>query len=396
MKHLVLLGGGPEHLRVLHELAASPLPSTRVTLVAPHGRHVSPSLVAGWIAGRLSTAECSVALAPVAALAGADYLPTDVLAVDAGARRVSLANGHTLDYDVLSVDVPGAPDRDRIAGARENALFHRPLDHFLKLWGALVALAGEQSLNIVVVGSEAPAIELAIALPPCLGKRVRVALVTGGGPPLPRAVPSVQQRARRLLKRGHVTLFEERCDALFGNQMLLGQGLRLACDAPLVALEAGPPRWAADSGLALGHRGFLKVHDTLQSASHAEVFATGEIAVRGEAWRPEPGDARGLRSSPLALNLRRQLAGGALVARGAPTAGPEYIDVGGGRALAVWGPVSLCNRMVGWWKARDDRRRLTGLRAPGAPLDAGDGEREPFLPTQPPPDDRGRMVTAED
>ncbi len=52
-----------------HDPAASPLPGTRVTLIAPHGRHVAPAMVAGWISGRHTTAECCVR-SPLAARAG--------------------------------------------------------------------------------------------------------------------------------------------------------------------------------------------------------------------------------------------------------------------------------------------------------------------------------------
>jgi NADH dehydrogenase FAD-containing subunit len=379
MKHLVLLGGGPAHLRVLHDLAASPLPGTRVTLIAPHGRHVAPAMVAGWISGRHTTAECCVALAPLAARAGVSLVENDALAVDAGRRQISLANGHSVSYDALSIDVPAAPDRDRIAGARENALFHRPFDHFLRLWGALVALSSEQALSVVVVGAEAPAIELALAVHLRLGKRARVALVTGHGAPVPHAPAMYQHRVRQLLKRGGVTLFEDRCDALFGNQMLLGQGLRLACDAPLVALDAGPPRWAPDSGLQLGQKGFVLVGDTLQSVSHPEVFASGETAVRADGWRPPAGlQLRG--EEPLSLNLRRFLAGGMLVARRRRSGHLHLIDLGQGRAAARVGGFSATGRWVGWLKERADRERLAALRAPGAPLESAEPE-EPFLPT---------------
>ena len=364
MKHLVLIGGGPAHLRVLHELAASPLPGSQVTLVA-HPRHVAPEMLAGWIAGRYTDDDCCVALAPLARRAGVTLVDGDALALDAARRRVTLSNGHTLTYDALSIDCPAMPDRDRIAGARENALFHRPVDHFMRLWGALVGLAEEQALSVVVVGDDLPAIELALAVHQRLGKRARVALVTGGGAPMPSAPPSFQKQVRRVLKRGQVTLFEDRCDALFGNQMLLGQGMRLACDAPIVAHEPGPPRWASESGLSLGDKGFPLVGDTLQSTSHPEVFIAGEVAVRADGWRPPGGTLLLGKAAPLGLNVRRFLAGGQLVPHHGPTRGMGLLDAGQGEALALWGSVTVSGRWVGRLKERADRRRIRRLQVPG-------------------------------
>jgi NADH dehydrogenase FAD-containing subunit len=358
MKHLVLLGGGPAHLRVLHELAAAPLPGVQVTLVGPHGRHVAPEMVAGWITGRHGTEDCTVPLAPLATKARAALIDSEPLALDASTRQLVLANGHTLHYDALSIDMPAVPDRDAIAGARENALFLRPSDQFLRLWGALVALADEQALSVVVVGGDIPAIELALAVHLRLGKRARVALVTGGGPPAGDHPPAFQRRVRQVLKRGQVTIFEDRCDAMFGNQMLLAHGMRLACDAPLVAQPAGAPRWVPDSGLAQGAGGLLEVGPTCQSSSHPEVFVVGELAVPPGAAPPAHAWVPWRDGSPLGLNLRRFLAGGALVGRAAPQRGLWLLDAGQGRALAGWRSLAVEGRWVGWLKERAERRRV--------------------------------------
>ena len=379
MKHLVLLGGGPAHLRVLHELAEAPLPGVQVTLVVPQGRHVAAEMVAGWITGRHDTAACTVPLAPLAARARVTLVDSEPLALDAGTRQVVLANGHTLHYDALGIDVPAAPDRDAVAGARENALFLRPSDPFLRLWGALVALAEQQALSVVVVGGDVPAIELALAVHLRLGKRARVALVTGGGAPAGERSPRFQRLVRRVLKRGQVTLFEDRCEALFGNQMLLGQGMRLACDAPLMAQPPGAPRWVPDSGLALSPEGLLQIGPTGQSPSHPEVFVAGELAVaagvepRRQGFHPL-GDG-----PPIGLNLRRFLAGGALVARPLKASGLWLLDAGQGRALAGWGNLAVEGRWVGWLKERAERRRVSKACGSG-PRPVASAEAEAVAP----------------
>jgi NADH dehydrogenase FAD-containing subunit len=63
------------------------------------------------------------------------------VALDTAARVVHLADGRTAEYDVLSLDTGASMDRDRIRGARDNALFVRPIEHFVRLLDGLVALA---------------------------------------------------------------------------------------------------------------------------------------------------------------------------------------------------------------------------------------------------------------
>lgn len=367
MKHLVLLGGGPAHLRVLHETAASPLPGTQITFVAPYGRHVFPSMVAGWVSGRHKSDDVSVPFARIAQRGGATLVDSDAVALDASARKLTLANGHTIAYDALSIDLPATPDRDEVAGARENALFARPHEHFMRLWGALVALTDEQALSIVVVGADVAAVELALAVHVRLGKRARVALVTHGGAPVPFAPPGFQQRVRKILKAGGVTLFEDRCEAIFGNQMLLASGMRLACDAPLVALTPGAPRWFPDSGLTLGERGLVLTGDTCQSTSHPEVFAVGELAEQaGLQGHDAAASNRGL---SLAVNLRRFVGGGPLEPVKVPAPQVRWLDAGHGVAWAHWKGFTVGGRWVGWLKDRAERRAMADA-AGGMPLPA--------------------------
>jgi selenide,water dikinase len=47
-----------------------------------------------------------------------------------------------------------------------------------------------------------------------------------------------------------------------------------------------PPSWIKQSGLATDDQGFLLVKDTLQSCSHPQVFAAGDVATMANHPRP--------------------------------------------------------------------------------------------------------------
>jgi len=367
MKHLVLLGAGPAHLQVLREFAAQALPAAQVTLVAPSLRPMSQAALPGWIAGRRSLDDSVTPLLPLAQQARVTLLEAEVESLDAAGRRVTLVGGQVLEYDALSLDPAPAMDRDAISGAREHALFMQPTEQFVRLWDALLALAQQRTLSVVVIGSGIAGVELSLAVQRRLGKRARVALVTHGGPPLPDFPSSAQGRMHRILKRRNVTLFEEPCVAVGARQVMVGDGMRLVCDAPLLALPGRPPSWVEGSGLQLeteggtvggaasgAASGAVVVGPTLQSASHPEVF-------RGDE---DP--------AALATNLRRFVAGGALVT--AKTTGPalRWVDCGDGDALVSWGAWSFEGRFVAWLL-----RRRTGAQRglPPAPPAASEVER---------------------
>ena len=387
-KHLVLLGGGESHLEVLRQLAASPLPGVRVTLVAPSPYHVHLPRLPAWVAGRCEFQDIAVPLAPWAQRAQAELVEAELLSIDPSQRRLNLSGGRSLTYDTLSVDALAVAHRESIPGARGHALFVRPVLQFIHFWEAVIKLSEQQILSLVVVGGDAAAVELSIAIQRRLKRRARVALVTGGGPPLALAPEPFRQRVKVALKRNQVTLFEDRCDAISGRQMQLGQGMRLGCDAPVVAEPPSPPLWLFDSGMSLDANGFLVTGPTLQTLSHPEVFACGELAVRsGQAARPggwypsRPTPPPGL----LATNLRRFLAGRSLAHdERRPAWGVQLLDVADGRALAhLGGGVSVEGRWVGWLKANADARLMDrfGLEIPpdalGAETAANPQDSEP-------------------
>ena len=362
MKQLVLLGAGHAHVQVLHELAREPLPAARVTLVSPFAQLVYSGMVPGVVAGHYAAAEASIDIAPLAARAGAVFVQQAAVQLDAAARSMTLADGSVHGFDALSIDIGAAMDRDSIPGAREHALFVRPIEHFMQLLQPLLDLAARRTLSLVVVGGGAGGVELALALQHRLGERARLSLVTGGTPPLPGYPASVQAHALRALKRLGVTVFEDSCAAIEAGHVLLGGGARLACDAPVLATGASAPKWLAGSGLSLDEQGFINTGTTLQSASHPQVFAAGDVASRSDAPRPRSGVYAVRAGPPLALNLRRFMAGGELAPHLPQRRALNLLSCGERRAIASWGSWSAEGRWVWWWKDRIDRGFVARFR----------------------------------
>ncbi len=355
MKRLVLLGGGHTHVEVLRAFAGEPLTSAQITLVSPFEQLLYSGMLPGWIAGHYEQDDCAIPLRPLADGARAQLVTGAAVGIDAAARRVLLGDGREIGYDVLSIDIGGVMDRDAIAGAREHGLFLRPIEHFAKLWDAVLRLAGEHSLYVVVVGGGAAGAEIAMALQHRFGERARVSLVTGGGPPLPGHPPVVQQRVQRALRRLNITEFDEACTEVTDSHVVLASGVRLACEAPIIAIGSGAPKWLATSGLALDENGFILTGPTLQSTSHAQVFAAGDIATRIDIAHPKSG-VYAVRAGPaLALNLRRFVAAGELQPHLPKATALNLVSCGKRYAIASWSGLSFEGKWVWHWKDHIDR-----------------------------------------
>lgn len=373
-KRLVLLGGGHAHVQVLHALAREPMAGADVLLITPFARQMYSGMVPGLVAGHYTADQCAIPLTPLAAAAGVPMVEGMAVALDTAARVVHLADGRTAEYDVLSLDTGASMDRDRIRGARDNAMFVRPIEHFVRLLDGLVELARQRVVDVVVVGGGAAGVELALALQHRLAgadrgeERARVALVTGGPAPLQDYPPAVMRHAAAVLAARRVTVFRDTCAELQPGVLVLGSGARLACDAPVLATGAEPPPWLAGSGLQLDVRGFVCTGPTLQSCSHPEVFAAGDVASRVDAPHPRSGVYAVRAGPPLLLNLRRHVAGGVLQPYQPQRKTLNLISCGERRAIMSWGDWVAQGRWAWWWKNHIDRQfvaRYTCAKAAG-------------------------------
>lgn len=362
MRSLLLLGGGHAHVHVLKALAQEPMPGAQVTLVSPYPRQIYSGMVPGLVAGHYNVDDCVIPLTPLAAQAKVRFIQGAVSGLDAKARTVSLSDGQELHYDALSVDTGPVMDRGAIPGAEVHALFVRPIEEFIVAWDELFALTQQQILSVVVIGGGAAGVELAMSLQYRLGERARVSLVTGGPAPLPSHPPAVQARALRALKRVGVTVLEDSCTEIAAHHVQLGRGMRLECDAAVLALGASAPAWLQNSGLALNPQGFIATRSTLQSTSHPEVFAAGDVASNADRPAPKSGVYAVRAGPPLAVNLRRFIAAGTLLPYRPQRRSLNLLACGGRAAIASWGPWSAEGAWVWWWKNRIDREFVARYR----------------------------------
>ncbi|MBL8325599.1 MAG: FAD-dependent oxidoreductase [Rubrivivax sp.] len=391
MKRLLMLGGGHAHVHVLAAMARERFASTEVTLVTPFLRQMYSGMVPGVVAGHYLPEQAAIQLAPLAAAAGAQLVEGMAVSLDAARRLVRLADGRMLGYDVLSVDTGAVMDRGRIPGARAHALFVRPIEHFLADVEDLLDAAAQRAQDVVVIGGGAAGVELALALQFRLtalgghdGDAGRVALVLGGQRPLAGYPEAVIRRAEAALQRARVTLFRDGVAEVRADAVVLGSGARVACDVPVVVTGAEAPAWVAGSGLALDGAGFIVTGPTLQSGSHPEVFAAGDVASRIDAPHAKSGVYAVRAGPPLAANLRAWCMAGEAAAprlqRHMPQARTlNLVSCGARRAIASWGAWSAEGRWVWWWKNHIDRSfiarysnpRLAAAPPAGRPMPEG-------------------------
>jgi selenide, water dikinase len=361
---LLLLGGGHAHLGVLRAFGMRPEPGLRLSLLTRETMATYSGMVPGVVAGLYPPEAAMLDLRDLARKAGARLIQAEAEGLDLVRRCVLMKGRPPPRWDLLSLDVGAAP-RLEVPGAAEHVVPVWPLDGMLRRLTEAVATAPKR---IAVVGGGAGGVELALALRTRLGNGPDIALFTGPVL-LPGHGAAARRLALRLLHERGVAVRPAAVARVEAGKLILEDGVAHRAGLILWATGAAPIPWLRDSGLALDGQGFLALLPTLQSASHAQVFAAGDCATVLAHPRPKAGVYAVRQGMPLAENLRR-------AARGEP---PRHVtpqrralallNGGDGTAIASWDGLAARGRWAWHWKQRIDARWMERLRAP-LPSDA--------------------------
>ncbi|MDH3282780.1 MAG: FAD-dependent oxidoreductase, partial [Gammaproteobacteria bacterium] len=318
LKDLVLVGGGHSHVAVLKRFGMRPLNGLRITLITRDLHTPYSGMLPGFIAGHYHYDECHIDLRRLARFAGARVYHSEVTGLDLEAQEVQCANRPPVHFDILSINIGSRPHTLDIRGAREWTLPVKPIDRFIDGWETLVArvLRADEPFRIAVVGGGAGGVELALATQHRLrAERKRVHkgleileyhLLTDTECILPTHNPRVRGKFERVLSEREIAIHTRHAvRAVTAQGLECANGKVLLADAILWVTNAAAQPWLREAGLDTDEAGFVRVNRNLQSLSHEQVFAVGDIASVVKHPRPKSGVFAVRQGPPLAENLRR-------------------------------------------------------------------------------------------
>ncbi|MFW5909468.1 MAG: selenide, water dikinase SelD [Thiohalospira sp.] len=350
LKDLVLVGGGHSHIAVLRRFGMRPEPGVRLTLVARDIHTPYSGMLPGYVAGHYAYDDCHIDLRPLARFAGARLIHAEAAGLDLEEGRVLCHGRPPVAYDLVSLDTGSRPDIGSVPGAAEHAIPVKPIDQWLARWEEVKARALESGgdFRVAVVGAGAGGVELALSVHHALRRelaasggdpgRLRLDLISAEGTVLPAHNRRGQAKFARLLAERGIRVHTDAPVSEVGPGTLhLDDGRVLETDAPLWVTRASAPEWPAESGLATDADGFVAVNEYLQSTSHPEVFASGDIASMVGRPRPKSGVYAVRQGPPLAANLRRALLGRRLRRHIPQKEALAIISTGDRHAVAVRG-----------------------------------------------------------
>jgi selenide,water dikinase len=369
VKDLVLIGGGHSHVTVLKRFGMKPMPGVRLTLICRDAHTPYSGMLPGFVAGHYSYDDAHIDLGALARFAGARFYHSTVMSLDLTNKKVLCDNRPAVQFDLLSINTGSTPTTDHVPGATGNVVPVKPINQFLDRWEALSerAMATTDPLRIAVVGAGAGGVEITLAIQHRLRQQRKEAgrndsdieyhLYSNAADILPTHNAKVRATFANVLKKRGVNVhLGEAIVQVAPGRLRTAAGGEIEPDEILWVTAAGAPSWPGEAGLSVDEAGFIKVDDTLQTQSHPEVFAAGDVAAMVNHPRPKSGVFAVRQGKPLEANLRRLLLGRALKPFRPQSKFLGLISTGDKCAVASRGDWSIKGAAVWRWKDWIDRR----------------------------------------
>lgn len=374
---VVLVGGGHAHVEVMRKFAMRRPKGVRLTVISREIETPYSGMLPGFLAGHYSLEECHVDLVPLSLAAGSRLYQSNVTGLDLENNRVICSDRPSVSFDTLSIDIGSTPTLAGIKG-HEHALPIKPIHTFLKRWGEIEPelLDLDREIRVAVVGGGAGGIEVSL----CLHHRLSAALekskrsqpvaihvVTDQRDILVNHSTAVRNRLMAALRRKNIRIHcNQAIENIHPDAVQGSEDLYLEADVMVLATHASAPDWLQQTGLALDASGFIRVNERLQSVSHSQVFAAGDIASHDPplvkngvyAVRQGPvlaGTLSDIRRNAQATVFRPQKRTLAL------------ISTGERHAIASYGPFAIEGKRI--WRIKDwiDRRWMEKYRPAAMP-----------------------------
>jgi pyridine nucleotide-disulfide oxidoreductase family protein len=361
---LVLVGGGHTHVQVMRALAERPQPGLAVTLVTDRLLTPYSGMLPGHVAGVYSHAEMHIDLGRLARVTNTALVTSSAVGIDRAARSLRLADGASVPYDTLSLNIGITPDLSGIAGAGEHGIAVKPISSFLDRLDQLLARAAapDGPRSFVVVGGGAAGVELALAL------KARFAAIDAAGRPfwiglaasngiVATLNPRVRRLARGAIDRHGVTMLDGfRAVEVNADGVRAADGRFVKADAVLISTAARVSSWLVGTGLPVSADGSVLTTPAMQAVDDASIFAVGDCGVVADDPRPKAGVFAVRQGPALTENIRRRLRGEPLQPHWPSSTFLTILATGDGRAIAGRGGwFAMEGRWVWRWKDRIDR-----------------------------------------
>ena len=364
MKKLLLAGAGHAHLMTIMNIPRFARAGVAVTVVSPGDYHYYSGMGPGLLSGIYRPEETRFDVRQMTQKRGGTFVQGVVERIDPINRRVILAGGQPLDYDLLSCNmgsvVIGLPDDAK------NLIPVKPIENLYHAGQEIRRLLARSPLRVAVVGGGAAGVELAgnlLRLGASAAHPLEVTLVSRDEL-LTRYPPGMKKPALDSLRRRGATVLERvAVKQVTESHIELDPGGAVPFDLAFNAAGIEPVSVFHRSGLPVSQDGGLRVNQYLQCVSEPEIFGGGDCI----SFTPRPLARVGVyavRQGPvLCRNLLASLTGGLLQGFNPQSRYLSILNMGDDRGILSWRSLILSGRLAFRLKDYIDRAFMKRFQA---------------------------------
>ncbi len=372
---LVMVGGGHSHALVLRNMGMNPWPEdVRLTLITNLADTPYSGMLPCHISGLYDFDTAHIDLRPLTRFADCRLIMDEMIGLDPNQQKIICNNHPPIAYDTLSIDIGSTPAKSQVPGAAQYAVPAKPVPTLLKAWADYLNQFAKDLDNnpkttatVAIVGGGVGGVEMAFAMQVRLTQMLthrgqdpqQIAIhIFQSGPHLAKGRSWLTQRmVERICQERQIRVHtsETVCEVT-ANAVRCESGLVVDCDRTFWVTNASAPPWLTDSGLILTDSGFLAVKDTLQTCSHPNIFAAGDVATMVNHPRPKAGVFAVRQGPPLYRNLKRYVTGQPLKPFRPQSRYLNIIDTDTNSAIASWGPFAIHSKWSRRWKNHIDQK----------------------------------------
>jgi len=339
MKQLVFVGGGHSHAIALRHFGLNPIPGVQITLISEAEDTPYSGMLPGHIAGFYSYQDCHINLRSLCEFAKARLIVDRAIGLE---PDCVICEHSAISFDIVSIDIGSRPT----IPAQAKGIGAKPIAPFLKWWDEFVQ---SNPAQLAIVGGGTGGVELALNMQHRLPKTT-IHLFQRNRTVMPKHNAWVRRQLKQLLIQRGIQLH-------LGKTVEEVEGFEPNTFEPntpntvVWVTQASAPDWIKQSGLKIDDRGFILVNDALQSVSHAQVFAAGDIATMMRYDRPKAGVFAVRQGKPLFQNLSAMLKHQPLKPYHPQKTYLSLIGTGDRSAIASYGVLGWRSRLL--WQMKD-------------------------------------------
>jgi NADH dehydrogenase FAD-containing subunit len=358
-KHLVLAGGGHAHMVTLANIRQFLDLGHRVTVIGPSDYHYYSGMGPGMLGATYEPDDIRFATRQKVEEQGGIFIRDAIAGLDPSGRKLHLASGRVVDYDVVSFNTGSSVDVPEIVGDRSTIYTVKPIERLYEARQQISEKAKQQSVAIAVVGGGPAGAEVAGNLRQLVGRsghKARVSLFAGRRF-MSRFPEKVRRQSMELLEKSGVVIHEYGyLKSINDNTLIFDCGIAEHADFIILATGVHPSPFFRQSGVPTGPDGGLLVNRFLQSPKFPEIFGGGDCI----SFQPQALDKVGVyavRENPILYhNLKACLQGEELQPF---DPGGEYLlifNLGSGRGVLRKKWLLLTGRAAFWIKDWIDKK----------------------------------------